>query len=153
MLWVFQKDIFQLFENFWVAKLKPFSGKVRQSAQNYLNRNLVVGSILENGFGATLSSKTNVLSVSKRHFSVFCKFLGDEVETIFRESEAKLSKLFKSKVGIRKLLRKGFWKYLVLKNECCKCFKRAFFSFWKFLSDEVETIFWESQVMLQKLFQ
>ena len=43
--------------------MKLFSGKVRQSRVNYLDQNLVVGSFLENGFEATLSSKSNVLSV------------------------------------------------------------------------------------------
>ena len=129
MFWAFEKSIFQFFPNFWVAKVKPFSGKVWQSIQNYLNQNLVIGSFLENGFEATLSSKTNVVSVWKEHFSVFCKFLSDEVETIFWESEAKLLKLFKSKFGHRKLLRKWFRSYLELKNECCEHLKRAFFSF------------------------
>ena len=43
--------------------MKLLSGKVRQSRVNYLDQNLVVGSFLENGFEATLSSKSNVLSV------------------------------------------------------------------------------------------
>ena len=129
MLWAFEKWIFQFFANFWVTKLKPFSGKVRQSIQNYWNQNLIIGSFLENGFEATLSSKTNVLSVWKEHFSVFCKFLSDEVETIFWEREAKRSKLFNSKFGYRKLLGKWFWSYLELKNECCERLKSAFFSF------------------------
>ena len=128
MFWAFQKSIIQLFSNFWVMKLKPFSGKVKQNVQNYLNQNLVIGSFLENGFEATLSSKTNVLSVWKVHFSVFSKFLSDEVETIFWESEAKHSKLFKSKFGHRKLLRKWFYRCLQLKTECSERFKRALFS-------------------------
>ena len=48
------------------------------------------------GVNCTLSSKSKVLSVWKGHFPFFCKFLSDEVETIFWESEAKRSKLFKS---------------------------------------------------------
>ena len=47
-------------------------------------------------FAATLSSKTNVLSVWIGHFSVFCKFLSEEVETVCWESEAKRSKLIKN---------------------------------------------------------
>ena len=66
-----------------MTKLKPFFGKARQSVQNWLNWELVIGSILENGFEAKLKSKTNVLSLWKWHFSVFCKFLSDEVETVF----------------------------------------------------------------------
>ena len=90
---------------------------------------MVIRTFLGNSFEATLSSKTNVLSVWKGHFSVFCKFLSDEVETIFWESEAKHSKLFKSKFGYMELLRKWFWSNLKLKNECCECLKRVFFSF------------------------
>ena len=126
MLWAFEKSIFQCFASFWVTKLKPFSGKVRQSVQNYLNQNSVVGNFLENGFEATLSSKANVLSVWKNHIPNFGKFLCDEVETIFKESDAKLSKLFKSKFGHRKLLRKWFWSYLYLKKERPERLKKRF---------------------------
>ena len=129
MSWAFEKSIFQYFENVWVTKLKPFSRKVKQSVQNYLNKNLGAGSFLENGFEATLSSKTNVLSVWKKHFSMFCKFLSYYVEIIFRESEAKGSKLFKMKSGRRKLLRKWFWSYLDLESECSERLKKTYFSF------------------------
>ena len=47
-----------------------------------------------------------VVSILKGHFSVFCKFLSDEVETILWQGEEKLSKRFKSKFGLRKLLIK-----------------------------------------------
>ena len=86
MYWVIEKGIFQFFGKFWLTKLKSFSGKVKQSVPNYLNQNLVIGSFLENGFEATLSSRTNVVRVWKEHFSGFCKFSSDEVEIIFWES-------------------------------------------------------------------
>ena len=129
MFWEFEKDIFLFFLNYWVAKLKLFSGKARQSLQDHLNSKLVTGRFLENGFEANLISKTNVLSVWKGYFSVFCKFLSDEVETVFWESETEPWRSFKFKVGHRKLFRKWFWIYLELKNECSERWKRAFFSF------------------------
>ena len=129
MFWVFERGIFQIFANFWVTNLKPFSGKVRQTVQNYLNQNLVIGTFLENGFGATLSSKTNILSVWKKDLQVFCKFFSDEVETLCWESEAKCRSWFKSKFGHKNLLRKCFLSNLELKNECCKHLKGAFLSF------------------------
>ena len=129
MSWAFEGAIFQIFANFWVAKLKLFSGKVRQSVQKYLNRSSVLESILEYGFEVTTSSEANVLSVWKGYFSVFCKLLCDEVETVSWESEVKRSKLFKSKFGHRKLLIKWFWSHLELKNECSVRLKRVFFSF------------------------
>ena len=61
-----------------------------------------MGSLLENGFEVILISKTNVLPVWKGYFLFSGKFLSDEVETIFWESEEKRSKLFKSKLGDRK---------------------------------------------------
>ena len=127
MLWAFGKGILQFFASFCVTKLKSLSGKVKQILQSYLNQNLVIERLLENSFEATLKSKTNVVSIWKGRFWIFCKFWSDEVETILRKSEPKRSKLFKSKFGHRKLLRKWVWSYLKLKNECSEHLKRAFF--------------------------
>ena len=81
-------------------------------------------------FGANLSSIKNALSVWKKHFPVFSKFLSDEFETVFWESEAKCSNLFKSKLGHKNLLRKWFWSNLKLKNKCYDRLKKIFsFSF------------------------
>ena len=117
------------------------------------NCNLVPGSFLQIRFKALLSSKTNVLSVWKKHFSVFWKFLRGEVKTTFWETEATLSKLFKWKFSQRKLLRKMFSSYLDLKSECCECLKRAFTIFCKFLGVKVKTFFWESEAKRSKVFK
>ena len=66
ILWAFEKSIFQFFADFWVMKLKPFSGKVRKSIESYLNQQLVIGSLLENGFEATFSSKIKCCERLKR---------------------------------------------------------------------------------------
>ena len=63
--------------------MKPFPEKFRQSIQNHPNQNLGIRTLLENGFGAALRSKTNVLSVLTKHFPDFPKFLSDKSETIF----------------------------------------------------------------------
>ena len=55
---------------------------------------------MENGFEATLISKTNIAN--------FCNFLSDDAKRISWKSEAKRSKLFKSKFGHMKVLRKWF---------------------------------------------
>ena len=95
MFWALEKTILKFFASFWVTKLKPLSKKGRQSVQNYVKQTLVIGSFLQRYFEGILSSKTNVLIVGKGHFLHFWKFLTDEVETIFWESEAKHPKLFK----------------------------------------------------------
>ena len=121
-----KRAFFSFFANCWATKLKPFSGKVRQNVQDCLNPNLGIGSLLENGFERILASKTSFVGVWKGHFLVFWRFLSDEVETIFWKTKRKRSKLFQSKFGHKKLLRKCLWSYLQLKNECCECLKRAF---------------------------
>ena len=146
-------SMLQFFGNFLVTKLKPFSGKVRQSLPNYLNQNLVIGSFLGNSFQATLSSKTNVLIVWKGHFSVFWKFLNDKVEIIFWENEAKHQKLFKLEFRHRKLLTKWFWRFLEFKNESSERLKITFFSFCTFLCNEVKNVFRESEAIHQKVFK
>ena len=129
IFWPFGKNIFWSFASFCVTKLKTFSGKVRESLQNYRNQNLVIGNFLENDFEGTFSSKANVLRFWTKHFRNFCKFYNDKVETIFWESEAKRSKLFKSKFGHTKVFRKMFWSYFELKNECSGRWKNGFFIF------------------------
>ena len=84
-MWAFEKSIFQFYENFWVTKLKPFSGKDRENVQDCLNQNFALGNFLENDFEAILSSKRSFVSVWKEHCSDFCNFLSDKVETIFGE--------------------------------------------------------------------
>ena len=55
MFSAFQKSTIHLFANFLVMKLKPFSEKVKENVQNYLNQNLVIGNFLENGFRGTFN--------------------------------------------------------------------------------------------------
>ena len=133
------------FANFWMTKLKLLSGKPRQSVENYSNPNLVIGSFLEIGFEATLRWKTIFLNVWKWYFSLFWNFLSNEVESVFWESEAKRSKLFQSKFRHRNFLRKWFRRILELKNEFFAIWKGHFSVFCRFFSDEIETIFWESE--------
>ena len=139
-----KKALFSFLQVFWVIKLKALSGKVRQNIKSYLNQNLIIGNFLEKCFEANLSSRTNVLSVWKRHFSVFIKFLSDEVDLFFWENETKCSSLHKSKFGHMKLFRKWFWGYPELKNECPERLERAFFSFLHFFDWRSWNLFLEN---------
>ena len=133
MLWPFEKSIFQVFAIFWVTKLKPFDGNVTQSVQISLNQSLLVVSFLENGFEATLGSKKNVVSVWKRHFSVFWKLLSDKVEAISWESEAKRSRLFKSKFGRGNFQENGFEATLSSNTNVLSFWKEHLSVFCKFI--------------------
>ena len=137
ILWDIKKGIFQVFANVWLTKLKWFYGKVRQRVQNCLNQNLLIRSFLGNDFETTLSSKTNILTIWEGHFSVFCKFLSDEVKTIFWESEAKRSKLFKSKFGYIYYFENGFRAIWNTKTSVLSVWIEHFFKYLENLSDEV----------------
>ena len=79
--------------------MKAFSGKAKQSVQNYLNQNLVLVRILENSYKAESLNTT---------FFSFCKFLSDEVETAFCESETMLRKLIVESLVCWELFRMCF---------------------------------------------
>ena len=109
MFWAFEKNILQIFANFWVTKLKPFSRKVKQSVQSYLKKNLVIGSFLENGFHTTLSWKTNVLSVWKKRFPVFSNFWVRKLKP-FSEKGKQIAKIYlNQKFEHKNLLKKCFF--------------------------------------------
>ena len=92
-----------------------------------------------------MSSKTNALTVWKRHFSVFRKFLSDKVATVSWESKTEPLRLSNLKVGHRKLFRKWFWSDLRSKTNVLSIWKAKFLVFCKFLIDEVEINLWESE--------
>ena len=99
-------------------KLKLFSGKAMRNIQKSLNLKFANWSILETGFEATFKLKTNALIVWNDIFSFLAKCFSNEVESVFGDSKVKHSRLFKSIVGHRKHLRKWFWGYLEVKNDC-----------------------------------
>ena len=123
-----------------MTNLKPFSGKVKESIQSYFNQNLVIRSYLENGFEATVSSKRNIVSLWKGHFTVSCKFLRDEVEITFSESEASVRIYLNQNLVIERFLENGFKASLSSKTNVVSVSKRRFTIFCKFLSGEFETI-------------
>ena len=82
-------------EIFLKSKSEKLSGKSRQRVQICLNVKLVIGNFIENEIQSMLMK---VLSVWIWNFSLFCKLLSNEVETVFWKTKAKPSILFKYKV-------------------------------------------------------
>ena len=133
----FEKDIFQCFENFWLTKLKPFCGTLAQSVQNYLNQNLVIGSLVGKGFENILSSNTIFLNVWIDHFSIFASHWVTKLHPVFGKVTQSVEK-FELKAVHRKPPRKWFWSS---KTIVMRVWKDHFSVVGKFLSDEFETIF------------
>ena len=125
-----KNGIFHFFADFWVTKLKPFTGKARENVENCFNPNLVIWIQVE--YSECL----------KKTFSNFLQISSLQVEAVFLKSKANLSKLFKFKVGRRKHLIIWFCNYLEVRTEISKCLKKDYFSlFCKFFRDQVETIY------------
>ena len=149
MFWVFEKRIFQFFANFCVTKLKPFSGKARLSLQNHLNSKSVIRSLLENGSEATLRSKTNVLSIWRK-VSVFCNFRVTKLIPLSGKVRQDIKKCLNQNLVIRSFLENGFDATLSSEKNVLSIWKGNFSDFYKFLSDENETVFWECETKPSK---
>ena len=152
MLWAFEKSIFQLFACFWVTKLRPFSGKVRQSAKIYLNQNLGIRTLLENNFWTNVELKNECCEPLKRAFFSFLQLFERRSWNHFLGKWSNVLKnLFKSNLGIRIFLENGFGATLSTKTNVVMFWKEYFSVFCKFLSDKAETVFRESEAMLQNV--
>ena len=143
MFWVFEKGIFQFFANFWVTKFKLFCVKVRQSVHNYLNQNLIIWGFLENGFKATLSSKTEVLRIWKGHFSDFVNFWVTKLKPSSGKVKQSTQNYLNQNLIKGSFLENGFEATLSSKTNVLSVWKSILQFFCKVLSDEVETVFWE----------
>ena len=99
-----KRAFFSFFTSFWVTKLKPSSGKVRQRLQIYLDQNLIIRTFLENSFEAFWSSITNILFVWKGHFSVFLQIFKWRRRNCFRGKWDNTAKSF----SIKSTLLRGF---------------------------------------------
>ena len=128
MFWAFEKGMFKFFVKFWVSKLKPFSGKAWQPSRP---SKFKVGDrkLFRTWFWSNLEIKHEFSEHLKMDIFNFLQFLGDEVEAIFWESEAKHRKQLKTKFGHRNFLRKWFLTFFELKNQYCGRLKIALFKF------------------------
>ena len=144
MFWAFEKSFFQLFANFWVTKLKLFSGKGWQSVQDCLSENLGIRIFLENGFGETLSSKTNLLSVWKEYFQLFVNFWVTKWKPCSGKVRQNVQSYLLKNLVIGSFSEKYFEATLSSKANVLSVWKEHFSVFW-FLGDEVELIIWESE--------
>ena len=91
-----------------MTKLKPISGKVRQSLPNFLNAKLVLESFFKNGFEATLRSKKNFSSVWILHFSFFANFWVMKLKSIFGKARECFGNFFYKIFFIRGFFREWF---------------------------------------------
>ena len=138
IFWAFETRYFSVFCNFSSDEVETIFWENEAKHSKYLNQNLVIRSFLENGFEATLSSITNVLSVWKGYFSVFCNFLSNEV--------GKVRQIIKNYVNqnlvIGSFLENGLEFETWTQKQIFWAFETRHFSvFCNFSSDAVETIF------------
>ena len=118
---------FSFFANFWVTKLKVFSGKVRKSVQNYLNQTLVIRSISENGFEATWRSEKMFWTFGNWIFTFFCEFLSEELKSFIGKVRQSVKNCLNQNFFIWAFSENGFEATLKSKANCYQSLKIAFF--------------------------
>ena len=128
MFWAFEKSIFHFLASFWVKKLKSFFEKVRQRLENYLNQNLGIGRFLENGFEATLNSKTNVRSFENSIFWFFISFWVTKVKPFFGKVRRSIKNYLNQNLVTGSFLEKGFEDTLISKTNVLGVYKEHFFT-------------------------
>ena len=130
MFWAFEKGVFTFFWKYLRDEVETIFWENETKCSKVFKSKFDQRKLLRKYVKSYLDLKSKCSECLKRaFFFFFYKFLSDEVETVFSEKEAKHLIIFKSKVGHRKLLRKWFWSYLDLKNECSEHLKWSFFSF------------------------
>ena len=150
--WTFENDVFQISANFWVTKWKPLSGKARQSVESCLNQNLVIWSISENHFKAILRSKRNVLYLMV-FLSFFANFWVTKLKLLSGKPRQSVENYSNPNLVIGSFLENDFEATLRWKTIFLRVWKWYFSLFWIFLSNEVESVFWESEGKRSKLFE
>ena len=134
-----------------MTKLRAFSGKVRQSAKIYLNQNLGIRTLLENNLWTNVELKNECCEPLKRAFFSFLQIFEWRSWNHFLGKWSKVLKSIQIKFRHQNLLRKWFWSSLEHKTNVAMFWKEYFSVFCKFLSDKVETVFRESEAMLQNV--
>ena len=123
-------DFFHFFANFWMTKLKPFSGKGKQIPHINSNLRFSIASILENYFETTLRPKANVLSVWKWLFQSFANFWVTKLKLFSGKVRQSFQNYLNPK-SVKKHFIKWFWNCLKLKSKCSEDSNKAFFGdFW-----------------------
>ena len=89
--------------------LQPFSGKVKQTEQNYLNQKLVIGSFKENVFVLALNSENECSEHLKRSFfSYFFEFFVRKLEPLSGKLGQSIQNYLNQNLVIGSFLGNGF---------------------------------------------
>ena len=153
LFWSFEKTIFHFFPNNWLTKLKPFFGKVKQSVQNYLNQNLVIGTSAKKVLKLSWSKKRMFWAFEKSIFQYFLNLWVTKLKPFLEEARQSLYNYLNQSLARANFLDNGFEATFSSKTMVLKVWKNGFSHFCKSLTDEVETIFWESETKRSKLFK
>ena len=116
-----------------------------------IHQNLVISRFLENGFEATLRSKTNVLKLKMTFFN-FLQIWVTKLKVLSGKVRQSVEDCRNPNLVIGRFLENGFEATLRWNSNVLNLWTYHFPVFCKFLSDEVETFFCQSRTMLRKLF-
>lgn len=127
--------------------MKQFAGKARQSVLNCLKSKSITARVLNNGFKASVRSKTNILNTGKRHPSLFADLWVMKFKPFSGKVRQSISNYLNLKLIIGRTLEEDLQATSSSKTNVLSVF------FYKFLSDEFETVLRKSKVKRSKPFK
>ena len=147
MFWAFENSNFGFFTIYSVKLYKP---KWKKKA---LRTVYIKNCPREHFKKCYLKAKHECSDLLKVVFLFFHKFLSDKVEIIFWKINAKALRLFRSEICHWEYFKKNiFQATLRRETHVLRTLKLNLWLFRKFLNDEIEAIFWESETKLLKVY-
>ena len=104
----FEKSIFQFFASFCVTTLKPFSGHVRQSVQNYLNQNLVIWTCKKMVLEESWLEKRMFWAFEKVIFQIFGNISVTKLKLFSGKVRTTVENCLNQSLSIESFLESGF---------------------------------------------
>ena len=136
------RSFFRFFASFWVTKLKPYSGKGGKVLQTiYVT------------IWLSEAEKRMFWALENTIFLFFANFWVTKTKPSLGKVKQSVQTFLNQNLVIESFLENCFEVILSSKAEVLRVWKEQFSILWKFLSDEVEFIFWESHANRSKLLK
>ena len=140
IFWAIKKGAFFSFLKDFEWRIWTASWKKEAKRQKLFKSKFIIRTFLENGFEATLSSKTNVMSIRKGHFSFFVHFWMKKLKAYSAKARQSLQNHLNSTLVIESFLENSFQRTLRSKMNVLGIWKGKFSVFYNFWVTKLKPI-------------
>ena len=148
------KEYFLVFCNFFIEEVETIFWESEAKHAKPFKTKFGHRKVLTKWFWSYLELRNECCDRLKRaFFSFFANCWVTKLKPFSGKVRQNVQDCLNPNLGIGSLLENGFERILASKTSFVGVWKGHFLVFWRFLSDEVETIFWEIKRKRSKLFQ